>query len=36
MSDKNDDLLHEVIINLGYFTVVNEENQVWYFLDRFE
>jgi len=28
MSDKNDDLLHEVIINLGYFTVVNEENQV--------
>ena len=28
INDKNDELLHEVIISVGYFTVINEDNQV--------
>ena len=27
-NEKSDDLLHELVINIGYFTVMNEENQV--------
>eukprot|EP00111_Clytia_hemisphaerica_P019304 TCONS_00056982-protein len=34
INDKNDELLHEVIINIGYFTVVNEENQAYLQLGR--